>query len=41
MITKSAEMEARAIDQVVELMRTHGAKTYAEMVRDGDIEEAP
>ena len=28
-----------AIDQVVELMRAHGAKTYAEMVRDGDIEE--
>ena len=29
------------IDEVVELMRAHGAKTYAEMVRDGDIEEAP
>ena len=28
-----------AIDEVVELMRAHGAKTYAEMVRDGDIEE--
>lgn len=37
----SYENRDGAIDQVVELMRAHGAKTYAEMVRDGDIEEAP
>lgn len=37
----SYENRDGAIDQTDELMRTHGAKTYAEMVRDGDIEEAP
>src|SRR5690606_37175943 len=37
----SYENRDGAIDQVVELMRAHGAKTYAEMVRDGDIEESP
>lgn len=37
----SYENRDGAIDQVVELMRAHGAKTYAEMVRDGDIVETP
>jgi ankyrin repeat protein len=37
----SYENRDGAIDQVVELMRAHGAKTYVEMVRDGDIVETP
>lgn len=37
----SYENRDGAIDRVVELMRAHGAKTYAEMVSDGDIEEIP
>jgi len=36
----SYENRDGAIDQVAELMRAHGAKTYAEMVSDGDIEQA-
>lgn len=37
----SYENRDGAIDEMVELMRAHGAKTYAEMVRDCDIQEAP